>query len=108
MSTQNKWVSYDNPVKVIEINLRDKTIEVEYGSEYLHLKWEGSIKFFKDGNGVGHIWEDYSHDLEFKNVDENCENFLDICDDLVDWITEHIAECKYSQMTLEYEDLFYE
>ena len=38
-----------------------KTFCIEINKE--QPEWKGIVEFFKDGNGVGESWIDFSHDI---------------------------------------------
>ncbi len=89
-----KFISNKNTYEFDSINFKDDLIALYIESQYCVFRYTGDVEFFKDGNGVGDSWIDFSHDITLELVhewsDENI-TLLDINEDyVVEWIAEQI------------------
>ena len=89
-----KFLSSKNTYEFVSINFKDNLIALYIQDQYIVFEWEGDVEFFKDGNGVGESWIDFSHDITTRLVyelsDENITllNFNE--EYVVEWIVEQI------------------
>ena len=87
-----KFISNKNTYEFDSINFKDNLIALYIEDQYCVFKYEGNVELFKDGNGVGESWIDFSHDITTRLVyelsDENITllNFNEDC--VVEWIAE--------------------
>ena len=89
-----KFISNNNTYEFDSINFKDDLIALYIEDQYCVFEYTGDVEFFKDGNGVGESWIDFSHDITTELVhelsDENTTllNFQE--EYLVEWIVEKI------------------
>ena len=89
-----KFISNKNTYEFDSISFEDHLIALYIQDQYCVFEYAGDVEFFKDGNGAGERWDDFSHDitteLVHELIDENI-TLLDINEDyVVEWITEQI------------------
>ncbi len=89
-----KFISNKNTYEFDSIDFKNDLIALYIESQYCVFRYTGNVEFFKDGNGVGESWIDFSHDITLELVhewsDENI-TLLDINEDyVVEWIAEQI------------------
>ena len=96
------FISNSNTYEFDSIDFKDNLIALTIDSQPCVFQYTGDVVFFKDGNGVGDSWIDFSHDITLELVhewsDENI-TLLDIDEDyVVEWIAErtHLAMGKYN------------
>lgn len=89
-----KFISNKNTYEFDSIHFKDNFIALYIEDQYCIFEYTGDVDFFKDGNGVGESWIDFSHDITTELVhelsDENVTllNFQE--EYLVEWIAEQI------------------
>ena len=89
-----KFISSKNTYEFDSINFKDNLIALYIEDQYCVFRYTGDVEFFKDGNGAGLIWDDFSHDittwLAHELSDENVTllNFNE--EYVVEWIAEQI------------------
>ena len=89
-----KFISNKNAYEFDSIGFKNDLIALYIDSQYCVFRYTGNVEFFKDGNGVGESWIDFSHDITTELVhelsDENITllNFQE--EYLVEWIVEQI------------------
>ena len=66
----------------------------QFNSQYCIFKYAGDVDFFKDGNGVGESWIDFSHGITTELVHELSDGNITLLnfqeEYLVEWIAEQI------------------
>ena len=88
------FISNSNTYEFDSIDFKNDLIALYIDSQPCAFHYTGDVVFFKDGNGVGDSWIDFSHDITLELVhewsDENI-TLLDINEDyVVEWIAEQI------------------
>ena len=93
-----KFISSKNTYEFDSINFKDNLIALYIESQYVVLEWQGNVGFFKDGNGAGESWDDFSHDITTELVHELSDdnlvllNFKEVY--IIEWIAEQIYKEK--------------
>ena len=94
-----KFISSKNTYEFDSINFKDNLIALHIEDQYCVFKYEGDVEFFRDGDGTGVIWVDFSHDITVELVHELSDdnlallNFKEVY--IVEWIVEQIYKEKY-------------
>lgn len=91
------FVQHNNPYKLDTASVMDNLITLQLNPEK-RATWQynGFMRFFNDGNGVGETWVDYEHNLNLVPVPVLSDNI----DDLQvneDAIVEFIATAEFKQ-----------
>jgi hypothetical protein len=93
-----KFISNKNTYEFDSINFEDHLIALYIQDQYCVFEYEGDVEFFKDGNGAGESWDDFSHDITTELVHELSDdnlallNFKEVY--IVEWIVEQIYKEK--------------
>ena len=89
-----KFISSKNTYEFDSINFKDDLIALYIQDQYCVYKWKGDVEFFKDGNGVGESWIDFSHDITTWLVHELSDENITLLnfheEYVVEWIVEQI------------------
>ena len=93
-----KFISNKNTYEFDSINFKDNLIALYIESQYVVFEYEGDVEFFKDGNGVGESWIDFSHDITTELVHELSDENITLLDINEDYVVEWIAEQIYLAM----------
>ena len=93
-----KFISSKNTYEFDSINFKDNLIALYIEDQYVVLEWQGNVEFFKDGNGVGDSWIDFSHDITWELVHELSDENITLLDINEDYVVEWIAEQIYLAM----------
>ena len=93
-----KFISNKNTYEFDSINFKDDLIALYIESQYCVFRYEGSVEFFKDGNGVGESWIDFSHDITTELVHELSDENITLLDINEEYVVEWIAEQIYLAM----------
>ena len=94
-----KFISNKNAYEFDSISFEDCLIYLyNERHERLVFKYTGDVKFFKDGNGVGESWIDFSHDITTELVHELSDENITLLDINEDYVVEWIAEQIYLAM----------
>ena len=93
-----KFISNKNAYEFDSINFKDNLIALYIEDQYVVLEWQGDVEFFKDGNGVGESWIDFSHDITTELVHELSDENITLLDINEDYVVEWIAEQIYLAM----------
>ena len=93
-----KFISNKNAYEFDSINFKDNLIALYIQDQYCVFEWEGDVEFFKDGNGVGESWIDFSHDITTRLVYELSDENITLLDINEDYVVEWIAERTYLAM----------
>lgn len=95
----NKFISIKNLYSFDEISWKDCLIYLyNERHERLVFKFDGDVEFFRDGDGTGAIWVDFSHDITVELVHELSDdnlvllNFKEVY--IIEWIAEQIYKEK--------------
>ena len=92
----NKFISIKNLYSFDEISWKDCLIYLyNERHERLVFKYEGDVEFFKDGNGVGESWDDFSHDITTWVVHELSDENITLLNFHEEYVVEWIAEQIY-------------
>lgn len=63
------FVSDGNPYKLDYLDAQNDMLAVWVSNEaYMVFKYKGTQRFFKDGNGVGEVWNDFEHNIVLEPV----------------------------------------
>ena len=96
-----KFISNKNAYEFDSIDFKNDLIALYIESQYCVFRYTGNVGFFKDGNGVGESWIDFSHDITTEQIhelsDENLVllNFKEVY--IIEWIAEQIYKEKYDE-----------
>ncbi len=90
-----KFISSQNTYEFDSINFKDNLIALYIESQYVVFEYEGDVELFKDGNGAGEIWDDFSHDITTRVVHELSDDNLVLLNFHEEYVVEWIAEQIY-------------
>ena len=89
-----KFISNKNTYEFDSINFKDNLIALCIDEQYVVFEWQGDVEFFKDGNGAGESWDDFSHDITTELVHELSDENITLLnfneEHAVEWIAEQI------------------
>lgn len=78
-------VSNDNQYQLDYLDAQNDMLAVWVAKDaYMVFKYKGTQRFFKDGNGVGEVWDDYEHSIMVEPVP--------ILSDLAVYNEQHVIE----------------
>ena len=93
-----KFISNKNTYEFDSINFKDNLIALYIESQYCVFRYTCGVDFFRDGDGTGAIWVDFSHDITVELVHELSDdnlvllNFKEVY--IIEWIAEQIYKEK--------------
>jgi len=90
-----KFISYKNAYEFDSIDFKNDLIALYIEDQYCIFKYEGDVEFFKDGNGVGDSWIDFSHDITLELVHELSDENITLLNFNEEYAVEWIAEQIY-------------
>ena len=90
-----KFLSNKNAYEFDSISFEDHLIALYIQGQYCVFEYAGDVEFFKDGNGVGESWIDFSHDITTELVHELSDENITLLDINEDYVVEWIAEQIY-------------
>ena len=93
-----KFISNKNTYEFDSISFEDHLIALYIQDQYCVFEWQGNVELFKDGNGVGESWDDFSHDITTELVHELSDENITLLDINEDYVVEWIAEQIYLAM----------
>ena len=93
-----KFISSKNTYEFDSIDFKNDLIALYIENQYCIFKWYGTVEFFKDGNGAGESWIDFSHDITTELVHELSDENITLLDINEDYVVEWIAEQIYLAM----------
>lgn len=93
-----KFISNKNTYEFSAISFKDNLIALTIDSQPCAFHYTGDVVFFKDGNGVGESWIDFSHDITTELVHELSDENITLLDINEDYVVEWIAEQIYLAM----------
>ena len=93
-----KFISNSNTYEFDSIDFKDNLIALTIDSQPCTFHYVGDVVFFKDGNGVGDLWIDFSHDITLELVHEWSDENITLLDINEDYVVELIAERTYLAM----------
>ena len=93
-----KFISNKNTYEFDSISFEDHLIALYIESQYCVFEYAGDVDFFKDGNGAGESWDDFSHDITTELVHELSDENITLLDINEDYVVEWIAERNYLAM----------
>ena len=93
-----KFISNSNIYEFDSIDFKDNLIALTIDSQPCVFHYTGDVVFFKDGNGVGDSWIDFSHDITLELVHEWSDENITLLDINEDYVVEWIAERTYLAM----------
>ena len=92
-----KFISNKNTYEFDSINFKDDLIALYIESQYCVFRYTGNVEFFKDGNGAGESWIDFSHNITVELVHELSDDNLVLLNLKEVYIIEWIAEQVYKE-----------
>ena len=92
-----KFISSKNTYEFDSINFKDNLIALYIESQYCVFRYTGNVELFKDGNGAGESWDDFSHDITTELVHELSDDNLVLLNFKEVYIIEWIAEQTYKE-----------
>ena len=90
-----KFISSKNTYEFDSINFKDNLIALYIESQYIVFGWQGDVEFFKDGNGAGESWDDFSHDINIELVHELSDENITLLNFHEEYAVEWVAEQIY-------------
>lgn len=87
------FISNSNTYEFDSIDFKDNLIALTIEGYSCVFHYTGDVVFFKDGNGVGECWIDFSHDITLELTHEWSDDIttLDFNEDyVIEWIAERI------------------
>ena len=93
-----KFISSKNTYEFDSIDFKNDLIALYIESQYCVFRYTGNVEFFKDGNGAGESWDDFSHDITTELVHELSDENITLLDINEDYVVEWIAEQIYLAM----------
>ena len=90
-----KFISNKNTYEFDSISFEDHLIALYIEDQYVVLEWQGNVDFFKDGNGAGESWIDFSHDITTWVVHELSDENITLLNFHEEYAVEWIAEQIY-------------
>ena len=90
-----KFISNKNTYEFDSINFKDNLIALYIEDQCVVLEWQSNVEFFKDGNGVGESWDDFSHDITTWVVHELSDENITLLNFHEEYVVEWIAEQIY-------------
>ena len=93
-----KFISQNNTYEFDSIDWKNDLIALYIDNQYTVFKFDGDVDFFRDGDGVGNIWVDFSHDITVELMHELSDdnlvllNFKEVY--IIEWIAEQIYKEK--------------
>lgn len=89
-----KFISSKNTYEFDSIDFKNDLIALYIESQYCVFRYTGDVGFFKDGNGAGESWIDFSHDITTELVHELSDENITLLnfheEYVVEWIVEQI------------------
>lgn len=92
-----KFISSKNTYEFDSINFKDNLIALYIEDQCCVFRYTGDVEFFKDGNGVGESWIDFSHNITVELVHELSDDNLVLLNFKEVYIIEWIAEQVYKE-----------
>ena len=93
-----KFISNKNTYEFDSISFKDNLIALYIEDQLCVFEYAGNVEFFKDGNGVGESWIDFSHDITTELVHELSDENITLLEINEDYVVEWIAEQIYLAM----------
>ena len=90
-----KFISSQNTYEFDSISFKDHLIALYIQDQYVVLEYDGDVEFFKDGNGAGESWIDFSHDITTELVHELSDENITLLNFNEEYVVEWIAEQIY-------------
>ena len=90
-----KFISSKNAYEFDSISFEDNLIALYIEDQYIVFEWQGNVDFFKDGNGAGESWIDFSHDITTELVHELSDENITLLNFHEEYAVEWIAEQIY-------------
>ena len=90
-----KFISSKNAYEFDSIDFKNDLIALYIEDQYVVLEWQGNVEFFKDGNGAGESWDDFSHDITTELVHELSDENITLLNFYEEYVVEWIAEQIY-------------
>ena len=90
-----KFISNNNTYEFDSISFKDNLIALYIQDQYCVFRYTGNVDFFKDGNGVGESWIDFSHDITTELVHELSDENIILLNFNEEYAVEWIAEQIY-------------
>ena len=86
------FIDYRNKYILDDVDTEDNLISVYIDEQFVVYKYDGDIRFYTDGNGVGDWWEDYDDsEVAYSIFPELCDPSILLHNVNYDWISELLA-----------------
>lgn len=92
-----KFISQNNTYEFDSIDWKNDLIALYIDCQYTVFKFDGDVEFFRDGDGAGAIWVDFSHNITVELVHELSDDNLVLLNFKEVYIIEWIAEQVYKE-----------
>jgi hypothetical protein len=89
------FISQNNTYEFDSIDWKNDLIALTIDSQPCVFRYTGNVDFFKDGNGVGDSWIDFSHDITLELVHELSDENITLLNFHEEYVVEWIAEQIY-------------
>ena len=89
------FISNSNTYEFDSIDFKDNLIALTIDSQPCAFHYTGNVDFFKDSNGVGESWIDFSHDITTWVVHELSDENITLLNFHEEYVVEWIAEQIY-------------
>jgi len=90
-----KFISLWNNYEFDSIDWNNNLIALYIESQYCVFRYTGNVELFKDGNGAGESWDDFSHDITTELVHELSDENIILLNFHEEYVVEWIAEQIY-------------
>ena len=90
-----KFISNKNTYEFDSIDFKNDLIALYIESQYCVFRYKGDVELFKDGNGAGESWDDFSHDITTELVHELSDENITLLNFHEEYVVELIAEQIY-------------
>lgn len=92
-----KFISQNNTYEFDSIDWKNDLIALYIDNQYCVFRFDGDVEFFRDGDGAGNTWVDFSHDITVELVHELSDDNLVLLNFKEVYIIEWIAEQVYKE-----------
>ena len=90
-----KFISSKNTHEFDSIDFKNDLIALYIESQYCVFRYTGNVELFKDGDGAGESWDDFSHDITTEFVHELSDENVILLNFHEEYVVEWIAEQIY-------------
>lgn len=90
-----KFISQNNTYEFDSIDWKNDLIALYIDNQYCVFRFDGDVEFFRDGDGAGNTWVDFSHDITTELVHELSDENITLLNFHEEYVVEWIAEQIY-------------